>query len=287
MPKQLRIFRRAIAALVIVVSVAIGVHAALNKRVPDAAEAISPGQPADGAKNALRIALVIGNGHYPDADEALAQPINDARALTTSLRRNGFDVDIVEDAKKDDMNRAIIRLKSKVKSDSVVVLFFGGYGVEVGHENYMIPVDATIWKESDVRREAVSIETVLGAMKEQGARAKLVVVDASRRNPYERRFRVFSHGLVPIDAPDNALILTSAAPGKINNESKGRCSVLVAELLNNLNVPAADAEAVFNQTRIAILRTSDGEQNPSVSSSLLGSVQLTSGAGGPAKEKGG
>jgi hypothetical protein len=53
--------------------------------------------------------------------------------------------------------------------------------------------------------------------------------------------------LVPIDAPDNALILTSAAPGKINDDSKGRCSVLVAELLNNLNVPAADAEAVFNK----------------------------------------
>jgi hypothetical protein len=126
MPKQLRIFRRPIAALVVMVSLAIGAHAALNKRVPDAAEATSPGQNADGAKNALRIALVIGNGHYPDADEALAQPINDARALTTSLRRNGFDVDIVEDAKKDDMNRAIIRLKPKVKSDSVVVLFFGG-----------------------------------------------------------------------------------------------------------------------------------------------------------------
>jgi hypothetical protein len=151
----------------------------------------------------------------------------------------------------------------------------------------MIPVDATIWKESDVRREAVSIETALGAMKEQGALAKLVVVDASRRNPYERRFRVFSHGLVPIDAPDNVLILTSAAPGKVNDETKSGCSVLVAELLNNLNVPAADAEAVFNQTRIAILRASDGEQNPSVPSSLLGSVQLTSGAGGPAKEKGG
>ena len=109
-----------------------------------------------------------------------------------------------------------------------------------------------------MRREAVSVESVLGAMKERGARAKLVVLDASRRNPYERRFRVFSHGLVPIDVPDNALILTSAAPGKINDDSKGRCSVLVAELLNNLNVPAADAEAVFNKTRTAVLRASNG-----------------------------
>jgi hypothetical protein len=72
-----------------------------------------------------------------------------------------------------------------------------------------------------------------------------------------------------------------------NDDSKGRCSVLVAELPNNLAVPAADAEAVFNKTRIAILRGSDGEQSPSVSSSLLESVQFTNGAGGPAKGKGG
>ena len=37
---------------------------------------------------------------------------------------------------------------------------------------------------------ALSIESVLEMMKQRGARAKLVVVDASRRNPYERRFRV-------------------------------------------------------------------------------------------------
>src|ERR1700688_2403526 len=99
----------------------------------------------------------------------------------------------------------------------------------------MIPVDAAIWKESDVRRDGISVESVLDVMKEQGARAKLVVVDASRRNPYERRFRTFSHGLAPINAPDNALILTSATPGKVAYDSTGANSVLVSELLTNLN----------------------------------------------------
>ena len=101
------------------------------------------------------------------------------------------------------------------------MLFFGGYGIQVGRESYMIPVDATIWKESDVRRDGLSIEAVLDVMKEQGARAKLVVIDASRRNPYERRFRAFSRGLAPINAPDNALILTSAAPGKVADDFNG------------------------------------------------------------------
>ena len=154
------------------------------------------------------------------------------------------------------------------------MLFFGGYGVQVGRESYMIPVDATIWKESDVRRDGVSIESVLDAMKEQGARAKLVVIDASRRNPYERRFRAFSHGLAPINAPDNALILTSATPGKVADDSKGQYSVLMSELLNNLNAQGSGVEAVFNKTRVAISRASDGEQVPAVSSSLSEDVRF-------------
>lgn len=277
---QLSISRRTIAivaALVGTVSLAIGAHAALNMRALDGAKAVSTGQNVDPAKYPARLALVIGNGHYPDANAPLTQSINDARALSAALRRNGFDVDMVEDASKDDMVRAIARLKSKIRHDSVVMLFFGGYGVEAGRESYMIPVDATIWREVDVRRNGISIESVLGMMKERGARAKLVVVDASRRNPYERRFRTFSHGLAPINAPDNALILSSASPGTVVDDTKSEHSALVAELLTNLDAQAS-AEAIFNKTRVAVSRASEGEQVPTVSSSLLEQVHI--GAGG-------
>jgi uncharacterized caspase-like protein len=273
---QLRISRRtatAAAALVGLVSLAIGAHAALNKRALDAAKAIATEQAGDAAPTASRLALVIGNGHYPDASAPLTQPINDARGLTAALRGGGFDVDVVEDATRDDMNRAIDRLKSRIKPDSVVMLFFGGYGVQVGRESYMIPVDAAIWRESDVRRDGLSVETVLDAMREQGASTKLVVLDASRRNPYERRFRSFSHGLAPISAPENALILSSATPGKVADDSEGQHSVLVTELLNNLQAQAG-AESTFHKTRVAVSRASDGEQVPSVSSSLLEDIRF-------------
>jgi hypothetical protein len=267
------------------VSLAIGAHAALNKRSLDAAKAIETEQSLAAGNKASRIALVIGNGHYPDASAPLTQSINDARGLSEALRGNGFEVDVIEDASKDDMVRAVARLKAKIRPDSVVMLFFGGYGIQVGHDSYMIPVDATIWKESDVRRNGVSIESVLEAMKAQGACAKLVVIDASRRNPYERRFRSFSHGLAPINAPDNALILTSATPGKVADDGKGANSVLVSELLGRINAKAdanadskADrvkaAEAIFNNTRIAISRSSEGAQVPVVSSSLREDVSF-------------
>jgi hypothetical protein len=263
------------AALIGTVSLALGAHAALNKL--DGAKVASAEQ-ADSAKRSSRIALVIGNSHYPDASLPLAQPVNDARALTAALRHEGFDVDAIEDATHDDMTRAVARLKSKVRSDSVVMLFFGGYGIQVGRESYMIPVDAVIWKETDVRREGVAVESVLDAAKEFGASAKVVVLDASRRNPYERRFRTFSHGLAPITLPDNALLLTSTSPGTVADDSAGENSVLVTELLTHIDTPrdnqAKAAEAIFNQTRVAVSRSSNGEQVPSVSSTLLEEISF-------------
>lgn len=280
--RQLDISRRSIAlaaALIGTVSLAIGAHAALNMRTLDAAKAVSTDQVTGPVGQTSRLALVIGNGHYPDASAPLTQSINDARALSSSLRKNGFDVDMVEDASKDDMVRAVNRLKSRIKHDTVVMLFFGGYGVQAGRESYMLPVDAVIWKESDVRRQGVSIEGVLNMMKEQGAKAKLVVVDASRRNPYERRFRSYSHGLAPIGTPDNALILTSASPGKVADDGNGEHSTLVSELLNNLDAQGSSAESVFNKTRVAISRASEGDQVPTVSSSLLEDVHFDQAGG--------
>jgi uncharacterized caspase-like protein len=268
------------AALVGTVSLAIGAHAALNRLALDAVTTTA--EPADNAAvRPSRLALVIGNGHYPDANAPLAQPINDARAVTAALRHEGFDVDVIEDATHDDMTRAIARLKSKVRSDSVVMLFFGGYGIQAGRESYMIPVDAAIWKEADVRRDGVSVEAVLDAVKAFGACAKVVVLDASRRNPYERRFRAFSHGLAPIGVPDNALILTSASPGAVADDSSGENSVLVTELLTHINTKADQAraaEVIFNQTRVAISRATSGAQVPSVSSSLLEEVSFNAGS---------
>jgi len=272
-----RISRRSlaiVASLAGMVSLAIGAHAALNKRALEPTRVVATEPSADAGRTGSRIALVIGNGRYPDAAAPLAQPINDARALTEALRRNGFDVDVVEDASRDDMVRAVERLNARVKPDSVVMLFFGGYGAQVGRESYMLPVDAAIWKETDVRRAGISIESVLSAVTAQGARAKLAVIDASRRNPYERRFRAFSHGLAPITAPENALILSSATPGKVADDSDGPHSVLVAELLNHVTEQGAGAETVFNKTRIAISKATDGEQVPSVSSSLQEEIRL-------------
>jgi len=259
-------------SLVAVALLAIGANAALDLHASEAAKVVS----APERTGALQLALIIGNGNYPDAAEPLNQPINDAGGLASAMRRHGFDVDMVEDASKADMARAVERLKSRIIPGSVVMLFFGGYGVQSRHETYMIPTDAVIWKEGDVRHEGMSVETVLHAVKERGARATLAVIDASRRNPYERRFRSYSHGLAPVNAPSNALIISSNTPGKVADDAEGEHSVLVTELLNELHAPV-NAEGAFNKTRVAVFRASNGTQMPSVSSSLAEDVRFSPG----------
>jgi uncharacterized caspase-like protein len=285
--RQFRVSRRSItiaAAFAGLVSLALGAHAALNKRSLDATTAVSLKEAA--VSGNARVALVIGNGHYPDAHAPLSQPINDARAMTAALRRDGFDVEVVEDATRDDMARAVERLKSKITPDSVVMLYFGGFGVQVGRQSFMLPVDAAIWKEGDVRRDGTSVESILDAMKERGAHAKLVVIDASRRNPYERRFRGYSRGLAPISVPDNALILSSATPGKVAEDAEGPTSLLVTELLKNLNEKPVGAEAAFSKTRVAVTKASEGEQVPAVSSSLVDDVPFGAAVAAPAVKAG-
>ena len=278
-----RSFAIAVAAVATVISLGIGANAALNKISNDARQAVVNVGGGQGASDkdvtgsvatASRVALVIGNGRYPDASAPLTQPINDARAMTAALREDGFLVEIVEDGTRDDMRRAIDRLKGKIRHDTVAMLFYAGYGIQAGRESYMIPVDAAIWKEGDVRRQGTSVEAVLDALKEKGARASLVVLDASRRNPFERRFRTYSRGLGAIEAPRNALILSSATPGKVLDDNKAENSALVTELLKNMNAQGAGAEQIFTRTRIGVSRVSDGQQVPTVSSSLVEEISF-------------
>ena len=103
-----------------------------------------------------RLALVIGNSKYPDAEAPLREPINDARDIADELKRDGFTVEIGENLNGDQMRRAFDRLYGKIKPGSVALLFFSGYGIESGRQSYMIPVDAQIWTEPDVRRDGFS-----------------------------------------------------------------------------------------------------------------------------------
>src|SRR5215831_4113492 len=227
-----------------------------------------------------RYALVIGNAKYPDADAPLKEPINDARDLADELKRDGFAVEIGENLTGDGMRRAFDKLYSKIKPGSVVLLFFSGFGIQSARQSYMIPVDAQIWTESDVRRDGFSLETVLGEINSRGAGVKIALIDASRRNPYERRFRSFSAGLAPVIAPNGTLVMYSAALSSVISDNGGDHSLFVQELLKEIRVPDLMAEETLNRTRVGVTRASRGEQVPWISSSLAEDFSFIPGATG-------
>ena len=232
---------------------------------------------ADG--HADRFALVIGNAKYPDAEAPLKEPINDARDVADELRRDGFNVEVGENLNIDGMRRAFDRLYGRIKPGSVVLLFFSGFGVQAARQSYMIPVDAQIWTEPDVRRDGFSLEAVLGEINNRGAGVKIALFDASRRNPFERRFRSFSAGLAPVIAPNGTLVMYSAALGSVVSDNGGDHSLFVQELLKEIRVPDLMAEETLNRTRVGVTRTSRREQMPWISSSLAEDFSFIPGSG--------
>jgi len=215
-----------------------------------------------------RFALVIGNAKYPDADAPLKEPINDARDVADELKRDGFNVDVGENLTGDGMRRAFDKLYGRIKPGSVVLVFFSGFGVQAARQSYMIPIDAQIWTEPDVRRDGFSLETVLGEINNRGAGVKIALIDASRRNPFERRFRSFSAGLAPVIAPNGTLVMYSAALSSVISDNGGDHSLFVQELLKEIRVPDLMAEETLNRTRVGVTRASRSEQVPWISSSL-------------------
>ena len=264
--------------------VAFAISTGLDKLVPQKAEAALP-QPAQAIRypSSARVALIIGNSEYPDAGAQLRHPGKDAQALAVALQRNGFDVEVQENLGKDEMKAAVERFKSKIRPGAAALVAFGGFGIQIDRQTYMIPVDAQIGNEADVRRDGISVDSVLADMHRRGADVKLAILDASRRNPFERRFRGLSAGLAAIDAPAGTLLLSAAAPGKVAYDVDGEHSLMIGELLKEINAPGVSAEIVFNHTRIGVSRSSNGEQVPLVSSSLIENFAFVSGGSRHAK----
>ena len=227
-----------------------------------------------------RYALVIGNAKYPDADTPLKEPINDAREVAKELKHAGFTVDVGENLTGDGMRRAFDRLYGGIKPGSVVLLFYSGFGIQSARQSYMIPIDAQIWTESDVRRDGFSLETVLGEINTRGAGVKIALIDASRRNPFERRFRSFSAGLAPVIAPNGTLVMYSAALSSVTSDAGSDHSLFVQELLKEIRAPDLMAEETLNRTKMGVTRASRNEQVPWISSSLAEDFSFNPGAGG-------
>ena len=226
-----------------------------------------------------RVALVIGNAKYPDNDQILTDAAKDTQDVADELRHDGFEVETGVNLTGDAMRQALDRFYRKIEQGTVALVFFDGFGIQSGRQTYLIPVDAQIWTEPDVLRDGFNLETVLGEMNNRGALVKIALLDASRRNPFERRFRRYSAGLAPAVTPGNTLALYSTALGSVASESKNDHSLFVTELLREVRAPGVNGEQALRNTQAGVIRASNSEQVPWLSSSLTDEFSFSPDAG--------
>ena len=228
------------------------------------------GRPASAAGTGNRVALVIGNAAY--RDQPLRNPVNDARAMARTLRELGFDVTEVLDADKRRMEAAVLEFGRKLSPQGVGLFFYAGHGLQVKGRNYLVPVDARIDSEAATRVVSVDVELLLEQMADARNGANVVILDACRNNPFERRLRGSSQGLAAIDAARGTLVAYATAPGAVAADGEGTHGLYTDELLKALRVPGLKIEEVFKRVRVEVSRRSNGLQTPWESSSLTGDL---------------
>ena len=159
---------------------------------------------SDGATE-RRIALVIGNGNYSIG--RLKNPVNDAADVAVALKRAGFAVTLKKDANLQDMVETIEDFGNSLKRGGVGLFYYAGHGVQVNGVNYLLPINARINKETDVRFQAVDAGRVLAEMEHANNGLNIVSFDACRDNPFGKSFRSASRGLAIVaNAPSGTLI---------------------------------------------------------------------------------
>ena len=217
---------------------------------------------------AERVALVIGNAAY--REDPLDNPVNDAKAMAERLEGFGFAVTTVVDADLRTMQRAILAFGEQIEARSTALVFYAGHGVQANGRNYLMPVDAEATAERELRFEAVDMNDILEEIELAHPRMSIVIMDACRNNPFEKKLRGGSRGLAVVDAATGTLIAYSTAPGSVAADGDGRNGLYTEQLLNALDTPGLKVEEVFKQVRRNVSELSGGRQIPWESSSLTG-----------------
>ena len=222
---------------------------------------------AQGAVQERRTALIIGNSAYRQSP--LINPVNDAQAMAAALGSLGFAVTKLENASKSQMNDALRKFGDAIQNGGIGLFYFAGHGMQVGGQNFLIPVDANIAREDEVAAEGVEMNLVLRKMDSAKNRLNIVILDACRNNPFARSFRSSTRGLAAMDAPVSTLLAFSTAPGSVAADGSGQHGVYTEYLLRNLTEPGLKIEEVFKRTRFAVRQETRGQQIPWENTSLV------------------
>jgi hypothetical protein len=211
------------------------------------------------AKIEKRLALVVGNAEYLEGSK-LKNPVNDANLMSNTLKSLGFQVMQVTNANKTQLERAIRDFSIALPDFNVALFYYAGHGIQVDGENYLIPTDAKLQDKKDVRFEAVKVRFAIEEFERHPDNVNIVILDACRNNPFRSWARGGAEGFKQMDI-GGTLIAFATAPDATASDGTGNNGLYTEELVRQmqLNQPI---EAVFRETRKAVLNRSNRTQNP-------------------------
>ena len=216
-----------------------------------------------------RIALVIGNATYRDA--ALATTANDAGLIAQTLQAAGFDVVGARDLDGQSLRTAFRDFLDKASAagpDMQAFVYLAGRSVQYDGDNYFVPVDAQINRDADVPIDALRISDFAHALAQTPGRARIIVLDAARANPYASQGSPLAPGLALVDPEPGELIAFNAAPGTLAGDEQGPYGVFGKTLAGAMRQGGVDVVEVFDQTRVTVNQLTQGALLPWSASKL-------------------
>lgn len=224
-----------------------------------------------------RVALVIGNSDYQNVAK-LPNPAADAAAIAALLRKAGFDqVEQRNDLGVRAFRSAMREFAYLARGAEMAVVFYAGHGIEVGGNNYLIPIDARLKTDLDIDDEVMPLDRVLRSL--EAARTRLVILDACRDNPFLASMarlsssRSIGRGLARIDpATSDMLVAFAAKAGSIAADGTGSNSPFTSALVKHVAEPGLDIRLALGKVRDDVLLTTHGRQEPFVYGSLGGAT---------------
>jgi hypothetical protein len=195
-------------------------------------------------------------------------------AMSPALKRLGFAVTLITNASFDEMRRGLIAFGRDAADADMATVYFAGHGMEINGENWLIPVDAELKRDTDAANEAISLQSVMMQVSSTTSLG-LVILDACRNNPFAIKMNrslavraAVSGGLGRIEPVGNVLVAYAARDGTTALDGGGRNSPFTAALLRNIETPGVEVTFVFRNVRDDVMEATRNEQQPFVYGSL-------------------
>ncbi|MFW5685868.1 MAG: caspase family protein [Spirochaetota bacterium] len=231
--------------------------------------AVAPSVPAQRQR-----ALVIGNAEYTVSP--LENPVNDATDMAAALERLGYEVTLGVNLGSRELVGLVQGFQASIDANDSVVFYFAGHGIQLGGQNFLIPVDADLRSERDLESQTVQVSRIARAIEEMGVTQSLLILDACRDNPFLSQSRGGTRGLSLVSARTGSMVVYATAPGQVAFDGDGRNGLFTSALLRHIETPGIEVHDMVREVRADVASETENRQIPFATSSITEPMYLAS-----------